>query len=620
MTDKIRALLSKIPIPLRWSSLGLLSIFLCFHVYQFFQIAEFHWKENDKKMYQIEIKSFQNMNSEQLAMIDSSLEVSTKGILNMRVMEVESSKIKIAFQFSSLEMKAGGVRQIALETIASHPFLGEWTKDGKIIRWILPYNIALKDEMLVLQNLLLFLTEISGDRKKWITKESDSFGEFIAKYNYKSGKILKSKVKYQKVSVEDLGDLETEKFTSNIQVSYAEFVLDEKNSWIQSGKLKERFELTGNLFEVDASREASIQEIPFQPDPEVAIWKDPLKFEDLYNRFTKEPKKKLSIWEESKRMELEKEFRNRDFISIVRQFLPDPNRFSDLPSLEKLRDYLNVFPEEALKVPGLIQSQKIRGHQIMEVLYILAKLGHKEAQVALVSISRDTNQDYHARMQSISNFHEVKYPIDSIAPTLWEVYKSRNTDKEKDLSNTAILALGSISSRTQQLSANGISESDEIKNKLLKELEISSKDKDKTSVLLSAIGNTNDSSLLPKIKDNIQSEDKMVRAAFFDAISNFPSKEAKDILKDRLSKEESFEARNKIIKGLLQKEGDPETLKQVFDSLLQENDANNRSYMIQYLIQNKGHSSDYQNSLKQILEKEGNSTNRELIYKGLYSP
>lgn len=616
----IQTYFSKVPRSFRIGAIVLTILFVFYQLYSLFQIAEFYWKENDKRMYKLEISSFQKTDSEQLAMLGSSFDTKVKATLNMRVLEVGEKSVKVAFQFYPFEMSVGGERQTVLETLCMNPFLGEMTLDGRVIRWILPYTIAEKDENLILQNILLFHPVISGNRKKWVNRELDNLGEFIAKYNYKSGKVLKSKIKYTKVFVEDSDESETQEFSSNIQISYSEFTLNEGSSWIKNGSVKEKFELSGTLFEIDASKEGFIHEIPFQPDSRVTIWQDPLSFEDIYANLTKEPKRKLSIWEEARQRKMEEEFKGKDFITVYNQIQLNPNKFTDLPKLEKLRDYLEAFPEEALKIPNLIKSGKIQGHQIMEVLYILAKLGHKEAQNSLLEISKDSTQDHHARMQAIGGFHEVKQPLENVAPTLWEIYKQRSGDKEKDFSNTAILALGSISGRTKHIIVEGESQSEKIKKDLLKELNNSAKDGDRTSLLLSAIGNTADSRLLPKIQDKMNAEDKMVRAAFFDALSNFHSKEAKDILKDRLDKEESFEARNKIIQGLLQKTGDGETSNRVHESVLKEHDATNRFYMIKYLNQNKQFVSDYESKMKRLLEKEENPTNRELLYKGIYQP
>ncbi len=584
--------------------------------------ANLNWKEADKKMYKVLVKSNQDTSSAQFGLYNSTFTQRVEAILNFRVLEYSNGKVKLAFQFTPLEISLDEKRIPVLEKLNSQLFLAEWSKDGSVIEWVFPSTISKKDEIGILQNLLYFQVIILGDKKKWISEESDSLGTFIAKYNTKSDQILKAKVKYTQIHSQDDNSSENpdKPFQSNIQLSYSEIYADKKESWLISSNLREKAEISGSSFHINISREASLEQIPFVPDNSLDIWKENLKYEDAKFQMTKEQKKSLSIWEEAEQNRIEQEFKGENFQSIFQKLFKNPKEFTDLAKMEKMKEYLKHFPEEASKVPDLILKGKISGNHILEIIHLLATTGHKESQTALVNILSNKTQSAHARMQAIAGFQEVKNPLEESANALWKVFESRKTEQDRDYSNTALLALGTVALHTKlQEIAGKDSLPTKIKSRILSELARSSNDPNKLAVLLDASGNTADSSLFPKIKDYVKSEDKITRSSLYSALGNFKDKDSLDFLKNNISKEESPEGRIKIIQSLIQRNGDKEVTKTIQDSIQKESDTNARQYMLQYLIQNKQDVSDYKKTLEKLLETETNEYNRELIYNGIYA-
>ncbi len=223
-------------------------------------------------------------------------------------------------------------------------------------------------------------------------------------------------------------------------------------------------------------------------------------------------------------------------------------------------------------------------------------------------------------MQALAGFQEVRSPSEDSANALWKIYESRKTEQDRDYSNTAILALGTVALHTKNQEVAGKeSLPAKIKTRIFSELSTSSKDPIKLAVLLDATGNTGDSSLFPKIKDYAKSEDKIARSSLYSALGNFKDKDSLGFLKSHVTKEESSEGRIKIMQSLLQRKGDREVAKTVQDSVQIESDINVRQYMLEYLIQNKNDVSDYKKTLEKLLETETNESNRELIYTGIHS-
>lgn len=584
--------------------------------------ANLNWKEGDKKMYKLKVNSFQDASSAQFGLFNSTFKQRVEGTLNFRVLENSNGKLKLAFQFSPLQISLDDRQMPVLEKLNSQLFLAQWNTDGSVIEWIFPFTIAKKDEIGILQNLLYFQIILSGDKQKWISEESDSLGTFIAKYNSKSDKILKAKVKYKKIESQDGNENENpdDKFQSNIQGSYTEFSPDKEGSWLTSASLREKAEISGSSFHINVSREASLEQIPFNPDKDLDIWKDNFNFEEVKFQMTKEKKNPLSIWEEAEQKRLEKEYQGENFQSLYSKLFKNPNQFTDLANMEKMKAYLKHFPEEALKIPDLLIKGKISGNHIIEVIHLLATTGHKESQSALVSILSNKEQTAHARMQALAGFQEVRNPSEDSANALWRIYEFRKTEQDRDYSNTAVLALGTVALHTKQQEIAGKDSLPvKIKSRILSELSQSNKDPIKLAVLLDATGNTGDSSLFPKIKEYAKSEDKVARASLYSALGNFKDKDSLDFLKNNVTKEESPEGRIKIMQSLLHRKGDKDVAKTIQDSVQIESDVNARQYMLQYLIQNKNDVTDYKKTLEKLLETETNESNRELIYTGIHS-
>lgn len=591
---------------------------LVWSIWTFFTNAHFEWIKNDRKMYRFQSEASQTTVSEQFNLQSSGFDTKINAILNFRVLSVEKERVRLAFQFSPFEMEIGGKRMPVLENLNSVLFLSEWDLNGNIRRMIFPSEISQKDETLVTQNLLLFQSVIVGSRKKWISKEEDSLGRFIAKYNYTGGKILKSKMRYLKIFSEDSDrSSDDENLKSNIQVSYLEFELEKKSSWIRKGSVREQGELSLNQFEIKYRKNAVLEAIPFQPDMKLPIWAENLTFDEAVAGMTEKPKKELSIQEEADRKRIELEYKGQDIQSVYNKYFINSEKFTDLANMEKMREYLAAFPAETEKIPEMLLKGQIRGHRVMEIIHLLASVGHKEAQSALIKIFSGPSQSANAKMQAIASVLEIRNPNEDILTALWSVYERRKSEQDRDYSSTAILALGSAASNLK----NRKDASSQIKEKIASEIREADKEKDsgRTAVLISAVGNTGDSSLLSEISRYASSENRIIRTSLYDSLGNFKDKESLNLLQNGIEKETSPEGRTKIMQSLLRRTADEQTVRKAAGALSVEQDPNTRNHILQYMIQNRKNIPDFKDRMKTALEKENFENNRDLILKAMYS-
>ncbi|MCB1177570.1 MAG: hypothetical protein KDK36_08345, partial [Leptospiraceae bacterium] len=189
-----------------------------------------------------------------------------------------------------------------------------------------------------------------------------------------------------------------------------------------------------------------------------------------------------------------------------------------------------------------------------------------------------------------------------------------------EFSNAAVLALSAGAKKLENtIDSSGTNSSQKIKNRLIEELRENSSDPSRTSILLSAMGNTSDSKLFLQMKEFKNSDDKIVRSSLYSSVINFKDKESLDLLKNSISTETDSEGKKKIMQTLLHRKTDTTISNKILEEMQKENDSSTRNYMIQYLVKNKDHIPDLETKLKDFLETENDEANRELLFKSIYS-
>ena len=102
----------------------------------------------------------------------------------------------------------------------------------------------------------------------------------------------------------------TEEDIKEIRVLFSEFefFFSKNASWLESAKGKEGIFYDSSMAEVKSTSDIRLEEIPFTPNLELAIWKEENKnFQSLLDEFKKGEKKKTSYWEDKSLALLQKE-------------------------------------------------------------------------------------------------------------------------------------------------------------------------------------------------------------------------------------------------------------------------------------------------------------------------
>ena len=107
---------------------------------------------------------------------------------------------------------------------------------------------------------------------------------------------------------------------------------------------------------------------------------------------------------------------------------------------------LRCFPEEMLKIQKLLLQNRVSNKATAKIINIMGVNGTSYAQKALINIMKDESQMKNNRIQAARSLGGLKNPIIDVIDALWDVSKVRRDPLTCEISNTALFALGRISS------------------------------------------------------------------------------------------------------------------------------------------------------------------------------
>ena len=582
-----------------------------------------NWTIGDRRMYQFSVHNrseiFIKMNKNR-----QEVESQTSGILNLRILERKEDRIFTAVQFSPVEILLAKKSEKELSEIYETMFLVEFLNDGMPYAFHFPAHISEEDSRSVVSVLRNFQVKLLNDGEDWLVKEINSDGEAVSQYKPESSqKIKKQNLKYDTLFLKKEENA-TEEDIKEIRVLFSEFeFLFSKNaSWLESAKGKEGIFYDSSMAEVKSTSDIRLEEIPFTPNLELAIWKEENKnFQSLLDEFKKGEKKKTSYWEDKSLALLQKEYGTKSFPTMLNSFW---DRFEkDYTAEQELKDYLLVHPEKVLEFPNLLlQDPRVSAKAADRLIHILEKVGTPQAQTALRRIVQNPNQNFQNRISSLISTALLRKPTGETYEFLWEIYNDKEKFKNKDkeiLGNSAILALGHYVNTQKGVSLTQKEDKTlQIKEKLKDELQKVETNSEK-SILLEAIGNTRDESFFKDVKKFTEAKDLDTRKSAFHSMRFMKQKEAQLTLTEGLRKEQDARVKDTILDVLISRKADTESLQKVETTINNEKSDAVRFKMYKYLIVNKKMLNDRESIFKKYLESETDPSARELLYKGMYS-
>ena len=541
----------------------------------------FNWHCDSRQMYHVKLK--QGIDFKTSGKSPTRLIQEIDGILNFSVFNIEAEEVHLGFQLSPVSISFSGKRVQGLEEIYSTFFLATFKKTGKPLSFYFPNKIAIDDELVISEVIKIVQAILPGvNEETWSTEETHSMGKYVARYSMKEDYILKEKVNYISLYAKASTNKNTE---LKPKIIYSKFFLrpSKFTSWLESMTGKERLNMEmGNFMSTNATIDISMKMIPFKPDPTLDIWKEGRTFKEILASFKAGEKELVSYSKKKEMDEIRKRVQQVNLDTLILKFIDTDGK--DVNQRQLLVDYIKVFPEEMLKIQKLLLQNRVSNKATAKIINTLGVNGTPYAQKALINIMKDESQMKNNRIQAARSLGGLKNPIIDVIDALWDVSKVRRDPLTCEISNTALFALGRISSEVKR---ENQSLSRSINKQLSDYLEQKSNDERQAITFLRAIENTGDVFFVKKLVPFIYSESRSVKKAAINVYSKLNDAHSLSILVKALAKEKSVDIRKVIVRTIMYRRPNVKSIGVIKRLLNKEKDRDMKRDMVKYLLKNK---------------------------------
>jgi len=587
-------------------------IFLLVVLISFINTPVIRWKIGDKQMYNINMQ----IDSRNYSLISKTAKNSLheiKGILNLIVYDINDKRITTGFQFSRLEVLESKKRNLDLEQLYSTPFIIEFSKNGEIVNYQFPNELAIEDETLILGIIKGFQVIIPTIKiSDWNMVESDMTGKYSAHYQIVDGSIIKKKKQYNDLN--SIAETGIKDLSVIIKSSGTSFLLSKESSWLEAASIDEIVLIKDkkfNSFTIKCGIYGSLNKVQYDPDNELFIWKN--NDADLIKTaFAKGYKNQVPYIEKRIVSFLKEKYKNENLGNILNSFTDK----LDFKTANKLAEFLHAYPDETLKIKNYIIANQHKDFKVTNIIFALSRTNFYFTQKALLDIVHNNNINSKLREYTIISMRNFVNPTEELIRSLIFIADTRENASSIELSNTALLALGTLSDKSK---INNKDNSERIKNELLVRLNKNNSDVEKTSIMLKAISNISDESLIPVFQEYSDSSNSTIRAISLSAFASMNDAKSMSILLDHMNNEKDSYVKNIIVDTLIKREPNKDSIAEVSKLVQTEADISIRYKMIQYIVDNRKNYPGVNNTLQDCLKKDFTDKEIALVYKGLYS-
>ena len=566
---------------------------------------QLHWQANAKQMYELSIDTRLDFSFTDDS--HSTLIQKIEGILNFRVFTTNRNGVGVGFQLSPINYIASARKQPQVEKALSSFFTARFDKNGKLEKLFFPGTLF-EQENAVLSEIIRALQVVipNAGNGTWRLEEEHQTGIYQAEYmvNESQKDLTKVKSRYSSSKIEGY----------EVQVIKSHYTIkpSEKESWLKSMRGSETLNIHNKNYTLMRSNmNLSLELTVFKPDPNLEIWKEKKDFNAITAAFQKENKKNLASRKEAELKKQRDTFEKKgvELDKIIAQL--GTHKYD---KKHELVNYLNAFPQEALKIPSLLLYGGIDSNIAAIIINALELSGTSEAQKVLASIMNGLIQTSMNNIRAIIALGGVAEPIQTTLDSLWLCVETRGDDLLDDKSNTALLALGVLGNTLRK---NGGEEYSILADKLRSKLDESANNFDMTTTTLLAIGNTGDPSFVPNIEPYLSSENPSLRATSAKALRNMDDRESLSLLAHTLQKEKDSRVRLSLVKSMGNRKADEQSISTVRELVTKEKHKDVRYNMIRYLVNNMHMFPENKEVLEKLLKQKDDEDSLKLILEGL---
>ena len=553
-------------------------------------ISFFNFTKSLRKVYDIKFISdiLINMSNSKIAQ-----KIDFNGLLNVRIME-NSKKIIALMQFSSLKISSSNENMDTLfEKLYSDIFVVEFLKNGKIIDITYKYK---KEDYASLDDLFSTIQVILEDKKNYTKIEESTSGEFNIRYTRLNAfnKINKKKTKFTSFNSEQKMKI----VNSNI-----DFTIN--NDWIVDVFSKNKYKIYQNSSHLMTADNTIVLNKTDIIDESLEIWKFKGSYKDILSKYSKTSH--ISFVEQ-KTDEIKKKIykKNKTTFDIM---LNNIKSNMDIRNIQELEEYLRLNPSKiALLYPVFLYSS-----DEMQSVYInvFENIGSPKAQKQLLKIldNEDVKQLNHLRV--LFAFNGIEKPTIKSVDYLWKVYDER----ELDLSNTSILALGTLSSKM----SNTNNSYNDIQERIRSEYNANINNNRKIRAILLSMQNAKienfENEILSIIKNT---SNRKVKSVAIKTLEGLDKKKVKEKMLRVLQTSNDSLIKASVMDTLKSISSNKKLISQVQNDIFKQDDSLVRKKMIKYLLKYKKTYPENITILKKLHKLERNTENQKLLIRNLY--
>lgn len=551
--------------------------------------SQLNWQLNDELTYNFNITSkINNLNLVNFQQNHSgNVDYSITGDLLVKVVDVSEDTV-ILYSVIDNFSRVINQRQISYK-YNLYPFIITLSNTGQIIDFTFSSLINSENKNEIKFLIYSFQIFFEYDKLNWTAVEKDLSGTYKTKYNLNKNILSREIIEYIFVENDDFDDL-----SADIKLNNSEFAISENKSWFDSIITESKidfYEKNNKVFSTEIKSKINLIETDATND----FWKTNFDLNTLINKlkkpFVDRTEEEIAdfqsviIENEYSPSESDKNFIKEHnyyehFQSLLQQYLQEVDSHEKRNIQNILITLLKMYPELSGDFIFYILNNQNLPKEISSLFPLLAKVGHQEAQNALIYLSKDANAEPLTKLSSLVALASIDLLTDE---TIFEMINMAQSNyfTQQDINNTLLLSIGVIANNarfsTVKEQANMM-----IKRKLESQKDINA---DNIAYILGAAGNTANPEFIPLISNYIfNSENEFVYKNAIQSLGNMPLSKTENIF-EKILVQENYIKRMSALQTLAEKRTITENLNKILlRQLSKENDVEERELIVRNLL------------------------------------
>lgn len=262
----------------------------------------------------------------------------------------------------------------------------------------------------------------------------------------------------------------------------------------------------------------------------------------------------------------------------------------------QLIEFLKAHPEAIKGLQAMIEQNLFSDQELINVLFVLAKVGSEEAQEAMANLISNEGLDKGTRIRTIFAVGEIRLPNAEVIAAIRKEYQGLMSAGAAmdELSSTALLNGGLLAHNLRDVMPG---EEDRILSDI-EEVYKNAKTPEIKANAIDAMGNSSSTEFWDEISDSAKSNSDLERRAAYEAMARVPSEAREQLLVDAMGTDLIAPARLAAIQTL-KSVGvkNAESLEKLKTALAREPDSINRVAAVQVV----GQAIPFQPKAKEVL-------------------